>query len=354
MKNKFKRIFFIVLLLMIPLACSYPAFFQAPLASDIQGGKTQIQTRLIYAPYDATPTATPFQPLQPTAMFEPTRIPTNTPEPTFAEPEPVPTEPVYVGNYFQRPADQVNILLLGSDQRIGDPSFRTDTLILASINPSLGSVSLISFPRDLYIYIPGWTSNRINTVFNLGGFPLLQQTFEYNFAIRPDYYVMVNFDGFVRTIDSFGGIDVDVAVELTDHRDKRGKYTVEPGVQHMNGETALWYVRSRYTTSDFDRARRQQEVTNALFFTLLSLDGIKRAPEIYDIFKDTVRTDLELADITPLLPVALKIGDENAIQNYYIGPQQVSRYIVPGSGADVLLPIQYAVMDVIYQAAGIP
>ncbi len=339
-----------LLLCLIPLACSLPAAVSGSLSADAQAGGPRLQTRLVYAGVDATPTATPFQPLQPTAAYEPTRIPTATPEPPVIEP-PVDFQP---GAYYQRPDDQVNILLLGSDQRIGDPSFRTDSIVLATLNPSMGTVSLTSFPRDLYLYIPGWTTTRINTVFNLGGFQLLQQTFQYNFGIRPDHYVMVNFSAFTRTIDELGGIDVTVAVEFKDHRDQMGKFIVEPGVNTMDGETALWYVRSRYTTSDFDRGRRQQEVLKALFNQIMSLDAVKRAPELYEIYQDSVFTDLTLKDITPLLPMALRVYSGESIYNFYIGPAQTARYIVPGSGADVLLPIQYSVMDVIFQAAGVP
>lgn len=349
------------LLVLLVVACGIPVLQASPLGSDHQVGRGGLQVRLMAIPPNATPTATPFQPLAPTPYYEPTRFPTATPastatpKPEVAAEEDLETQEIeYVGGYYRRPENQVNILLLGSDQRFGDPSFRTDTIVLATLNPTLGTVSLTSFPRDLYITIPGWTTNRINTVFNLGGFQLMQDTFVYNFGIRPDHYVMVNFAAFTRTIDSLGGIKVQVAEQLTDHRDQKGRYTVTAGANRMDGETALWYVRSRYTTSDFDRTRRQQEVIKGLFDQLISLDALKRVPELYDIYQDTVLTDIGLEDITPLLPLASKISNAKNIQNYYIGPQQVSRYIVPTSGADVLLPNQYAVMDIIYQAAGMP
>lgn len=348
---------FLVLLLIATLlsACSSLALSAGPsTVVDVQIDSNP-QIEIISIPFNATPTATPFRPLQPTAVYEPTRKPTVTPLPSpTPKPTEGPQEPVFIGGYYQRPKDQINILLLGSDQRVGDPSFRTDTIILATINPGLQTVSLTSFPRDLYIPIPGWTNNRINTVFNLGGFQLMQQTFAYNFGIKPDHYIMVNFSAFTRIIDSLEGVEVNVAQKLTDHRDQKGRFTVKSGINLMDGETALWYVRSRYTSSDFDRTRRQQEVIRALFDRLISLDTVTKIPEMYDIYQDTVMTDLRLKDITPLLPLGLKIRDTDRIQNYYIGQGQVFRYIVPMSGADVLLPNQYAVMDVIYQAAGIP
>ena len=165
---------------------------------------------------------------------------------------------------LSHPEDQVNILLLGSDQREGDNGFRTDTIQLLTINPSEGTVKLTSFPRDLYVYIPGYTVQRINTAYSWGGFDALADTMEYNFGVKPEYYVLINFWSFVDAIDSIGGITVEVGRDFCDHRDDFGEFCVSQSTYWMNGATALWYVRSRYTTSDLDRGRRQQEVLEAV------------------------------------------------------------------------------------------
>jgi LCP family protein required for cell wall assembly len=268
------------------------------------------------------------------------------PNPTDSESEtedhnaPVPTFP---------PGKRVNVLLLGSDQRPYEGGFRTDSIILVSFNPANGTASLISFPRDLYVNIPGWTQQRINTAMGYGGFPLLAQTLEVNFGVRPQYYVMVNFWAFEQTINSLGGIDVQVAQTLTDHRDGYGNFTIAAGQNHMDGETALWYARSRYSTSDFARTRRQQEILMALFDRLLSLNGIEKAPELYEIYGENVTTNLTWQEITPLLPLAAQLSDTSRIQHYYIGPGQVTAWTTPG-GAQVLLPRQDAIMAVLWQA----
>jgi anionic cell wall polymer biosynthesis LytR-Cps2A-Psr (LCP) family protein len=153
----------------------------------------------------------------------------------------------------------------------------------------------------------------------------------------------------VQTIDSLGGIDVYAAQTLTDHRDGHGYYTISPGVNHMDGETALWYARARYTTSDFDRGRRQQEVIMALFKRLLSLNAIEKAPELYDIYAQNVTTDLSFHEIAPLLPLAAQLSDTSRIQQYYIGPAQVTSWTTPG-GAQVLLPNTSAINAVLWQA----
>ena len=248
--------------------------------------------------------------------------------------------------------ERINILLLGSDQRPYEGGFRTDTIVLLSLDPENGTASMVSFPRDLYVFIPGWTNQRINTAMGYGGFPLLAQTFAYNFGVTPDYYVMVNFWAFEQTIDSLGGIDVNVARALSDKRNGV-YYTVPAGVNHMDGATALWYVRSRYTTSDYDRARRQQEVLRALFSRILSLNGIERAPELYDIYVENVTTDLNWTVIAPLIPLAAQLSDTSRIHQYYVGGSEVTPWVTPG-GAQVLLPRNEAIIYLLQQALSTP
>lgn len=250
---------------------------------------------------------------------------------------------------LSQPAGQINILLLGSDQRPYESGLRTDTIILLTLNPSAGTANLTSFPRDLYVYIPGWTVQRINTAFGYGGFEMLALTMEYNFGVRPDHYVLINLWSFVEVIDSLGGIDVQIGQDLCDHRDDHGTYCVQAGPERMHGETALWYVRSRYTTSDLDRNRRQQEVVTALFAKLLSVDGLSRAGELYDIYRDNVTTDMSFEQMATLLPLAAQLSDFSRIHHYYIGFEQITPW-VNYYGAQVLLPIREAVLQVMKQA----
>jgi anionic cell wall polymer biosynthesis LytR-Cps2A-Psr (LCP) family protein len=118
---------------------------------------------------------------------------------------------------------------------------------------------------------------------------------------------------------------------------------------HMDGSTALWYVRSRMTTSDFDRTRRQQEVIQATMEKLISMNAIARAPELYSIYKDTVTTDMSFTDMAPLILLAAKMADPAKIQHYYVGPAEVTGWYTP-AGAAVLLPNREAIMGIIYQA----
>ncbi|MBW8010827.1 MAG: LytR family transcriptional regulator [Chloroflexi bacterium] len=328
---------------------------------------------LIVAPPDSTATPTPFQPLAPSPTFIPTDYlnPISSAGPTLdaiatsatfpitwvGYPGPTIYPPIAIPppmGIWDQPANQINILLMGSDQRPYEGGFRTDVLLLATLNTNLGTVSLTSFPRDLFVYIPGWTMERINTAHARGGFQLTELTFEYNFGVRPDYWVMINFNGFLTMIDALGGIDVQVGRTLSDQRDKFGVYTVLAGIVHMDGETTLWYVRSRGTSSDFDRTRRQQEVLQAIFFKTLSLDGVTRAPQLYQQYIETVLTNLTLDDILPLLSLAPQLANGNGFSRYAVGPNQVTPWVNPFNGAQVLLPNQEAVRAIMNQALNIP
>jgi LCP family protein required for cell wall assembly len=247
---------------------------------------------------------------------------------------------------IRQPPGQINILLLGSDEIPDEGGFRTDSIMLVTLNPSWGTAHVTSFPRDLYVYIPGWTVQRINTALPQGGFELLAATFEYNLGVYPDHFVMLNFNGFMQGIDSLGGLDIEVAEPLYDPWG-----FVPAGLVHMDGNTALWYVRSRYTTSDFDRARRQQQVLVEVFKKLISLDAVKRAPELFELYRNNFITDLTLGEITPLLGLASELGNNpSRIEAYFIGPEQVTDYRVPSSGAQVLLPDYEAMMEVMRTA----
>jgi LCP family protein required for cell wall assembly len=364
--GKSKRLSIIILVFLVS-ACSASGLIGSFSSSSTS---KSMQPMLILAAADATATATPFQPLDPT----PTYLPTSFPVPILEfSPSQVPIEEGrskswadYAGptvwpdidipaptGIFSQPQGQVNILLLGSDQRPNTGGFRTDTIILLTLNPAQGTANLTSFPRDLYVYIPGWTINRINTAFAFGGFESLATTFEYNFGVHPDYYVLINFWSFEDVIDNLGGIDVEIAKPLCDHRDKYGVYCVSESIEHMDGETTLWYVRSRYSSSDFDRGRRQQEVVRAGFKKLLTLNGITRAPELYEIYQQNVTTDITFDVVASLLPLAARLGDNERINHYFIGPAQVYNY-VNYSGAYVLIPIRDAVLEVMRQALNSP
>ncbi len=265
--------------------------------------------------------------------------------------------------------DTDNFLLIGSDKRPGS-SFRTDTMVVVILWPNEGQVSMISIPRDLWIYIPTVGMQRINTAYQsgeLGGYPgggpgLLRDTIAYNLGIRIDHMAMVEFDGFRRIIDTLGGIDVPVACPYTDwhlidpsydpnNENNWSLYTVGTGLDHMDGDLALWYARSRMKSNDFDRGRRQQEVLRAILSKALSTDTLARIPQLYSDFAGTVTTDLSLPDMVKLALYAPRLPAAS-IRSYYIRPPLVSGWTTPG-GAAVLLPNQAALEQMLAQATSL-
>lgn len=297
----------------------------------------------------ATATPTPFEPSSPTATPAGTAIPSPTPIPTFDASQPwgdfpAPVEPSAIeirppAEPIHFNADVVNILLLGSDARPYEGGYRTDVMMIASLNPGKGTATLISIPRDLYVYIPGWRVDRINTADPRGGPELAAQTLLYNFGIPIHYYARMNFAGFKTMIDTLGGIDVESTGYLYDECGGTW-YSFSPGnTYHMNGFTALCYVRMRKQSSDFDRLRRQQEVIAAIFQKVLTLHGLTRVPELYRQFNSMVETDIGVQQAIQLLPLASHLANNRQdLHRIAIDRSMATGWRVPYSGAAVLLP----------------
>jgi len=291
-----------------------------------------------------------------------TAVPTIDPNFLINTVAPLPT----IDPAFANGQETINFLLIGSDKRSGT-SFRTDTMVIAILRPNDGQVSLISIPRDLWVSIPGWDNNRINTAYQHGisvGYPgggpgLLKDTIQYNLGIRIDHTAMVDFDGFRKIVDTLGGVDIPVSCAYTDwklidpsynpeNENNWFLYTVNPGVIHMDGDLALWYARSRQKSSDFDRGRRQQEVLRAIFTQALRAGTLTRIPELYSDVKDSVETDLGLGDVLQLALYAPKMTNAD-IRSYYIRPPYVSSWITSG-GAYVLSPNQALLSQLLTEA----
>jgi LCP family protein required for cell wall assembly len=205
---------------------------------------------------------------------------------------------------------RINLLLVGIDRRNGTGwAYRTDTIMLFTMDPATRAAGILSIPRDLQLVIPGHGEDRINTanVYGYrreeqdGGPSLLKATITANFAIPVDGYLMLDFQTFERIVDTLGGIEVNVPKALHDTRypdprpgDPHAFKTIhfDPGWQHMDGRRALEYARSRMSTSDFDRAKRQQLILLAIRKRALSLSSIPRWPVLAATIVDGVKTGL--------------------------------------------------------------
>ena len=352
-----KTILMIVLLALLVAGCATPPAAE-PAPDDYA------PYYLVTVPPDASPTPTPFQPAigtQPSTVVafnhqQATPQSTSTPFPTPTSPaniEPTPQVVTDAQPVIDAP-DTVTFLLLGSDTR-GGTSFRTDTIVVAIVRPHDGQVSLISFPRDLWVNIPDMGMQRINTAYEYGenggyaggGPGLLKDTILYNFGLQIDHIAMVDFDGFRQIVTTIGGIDVPISCPYTDWRltdpasdpedeNNWALYTAERGLIHMDGDLALWYARSRKKSNDFDRGRRQQEVLRAIYAQAIKTNLVPQIPQLYGELSGTLTTDLGLLDIAKLSPLALNLSNAD-IRSYYVAGDLVSDWVTP-AGAYVLVP----------------
>ena len=248
------------------------------------------------------------------------------------------------------PPPRLNILLLGLDQRPGETSAaRADTMILATIDPDGPYAGILSIPRDLWVTLPDGSPNRINTAHFYAeaaspgtGPEAALKTVTSNFGLTLDRYLRIDFEGFVTIIDSVGGITVNVESPIVDYEYPDAQYgyevlTFEAGEQHMDGERALQYARTRHGSSDFGRAKRQQAILAALGRRLLQPDAWPRLPLLYLAIQSSVDTNLTPLEIIRVLPTLIAVGPDG-IDWRVIEGAMVQPYTTTG-GASVQMPV---------------
>jgi LCP family protein required for cell wall assembly len=258
--------------------------------------------------------------------------------------------------------DRINILLLGIDRR-DDESLdgtRSDTILLVSIDPATKSAAMVSFPRDLWVRIPGHGTQRINVAHALGGPDLAKRTIQAGFGIPVNYFARVDFRGFEQLVDAVGGVIVDVDRPVKDDEYPTEDYGyqriyIAPGPQLMDGKTALQYARSRHSDNDFGRAHRQQKVLVAMQDRVLQPDVLRKAPELLGIVQRAMNTDLRPEQMLALARLGSEI-DRDKITSLVVDTQ-FARPFTSEDGADVLLPDTPAIrraFDRVLKAASRP
>lgn len=271
------------------------------------------------------PTQSSATVVDPTQTVTPPPTATTTPPTAAATATPVPSPTSAPTPDIPDLNITTNILLLGSDQRVDRPNWRTDVVILLLMNPYLGEAAIVSFPRDMYIdSIPGHLPNRINVIDYLGemdapgggGPKLLISILEERLGIFIDHYVRFRFDGFVSVIDALGGLRIYVDCYLYEYYPEEGIYlNLPPGEHLLTGQQALSYVRSRRSGGgDLERARRQQRVVWALRKQLADQNFVQQALLLRQLFDDlrySVDTDIGVWDALKAARFGLTLNDSN-------------------------------------------
>ncbi len=266
----------------------------------------------------------------------------------------VPDDSIDLSEYEWSGSERVTLLLLGLDYRdweAGDEAPRTDSIILLTIDPLSQTAGMLSIPRDLWVKIPGFQYDRINTAYRNGiiyqypggGPALAVETVEQLIGVDINYYAQVDFNVFVRMIDEIGGLKVDIQTPVkVDVIGPKPPKVLQPGLQVLPGDVALAYARSRSTEGgDFDRAQRQQQVILAVRERVLSFDLIPilltKAPLLYNELATGVKTDMDLQTAISLGLLATNIPEEN-IRRGVVGSEQIIFYTTP-DGDQVLKPL---------------
>ena len=316
-------------------ACAFAAVPAAPTGTPLSSPAS-----LSPKPDTVTPSAT----WQPSLTYTPTaQLPVwqTYPGPGTdpSVPIPPPMEP------FILPQDVQSIVLLGTDRNapyIG----RTDAILLVLYSAKTNHASFVSLPPDLFVYLPGFTMQRLHIAYAMDGIDLLNTTLEYNFGIRPDHFLLVHLDNFSRFVDDLGGLEVEVPREYPNLCGG-----IPAGYIKMDGETTLCYVRYRKGPEEFDRGDRQQAVLKAAFLRLVQGGNLISLPQLHRDFKDTVESDLTLKELMDGIPLALNLGVAGRMANFNLGEEGLTSFQLPGQAqAVVYLPVRDSVLNTLQMA----
>ena len=213
-----------------------------------------------------------------------------------------------------RAHDKSTIMIMGVDEREDDVG-RSDTLMIATLDPKKDQAALLSIPRDTRVKIKGHGFDKINAAYAYGGERLTQDTVEGFLGVDMDHYIIINTHAFTKIIDALGGIDIDVEKRMyyTDPWDDDGGLVIDlrPGMQHMDGKTAVTYVRFRDEEGDIGRIKRQQKFVKACMDKITSPAVIPNLPGVIRAVLDSVKTDLsfrQLLEFAGTLKEAQKNG----------------------------------------------
>jgi len=252
------------------------------------------------------------------------------------------------GVYLMGPG-RTNILLIGIDARPNEGNLgRTDTMILTTFMPLQPYVGVLSIPRDLWVKVPGYGENRINTAHffaeaaQAGSGPAAaMDVVRQNFGVNVDYYVRMHFNGFIEIVDALGGVDVTLPTAMSGY---------SAGTYHLDGTKALALVRDRETSDDFFRMGRGQMLIEALTKQVLRPTSWPRLPAAFVATSQAVDTNVPVWQWPRLAFAILRVGT-SGIDTRIISRDMVTPFITSG-GADVLAPNWGAINPVLKEMFG--
>jgi LCP family protein required for cell wall assembly len=307
----------------------------------------------------------------PSAAGGPTDAPvdTSSPEPSDSGPAPQGSDLLAASIPPWNGTERLNILLIGSDQRPQEGTFNTDTLIVASIDPTTRQVAMFSLPRDstniplppgplrnAYASYGGVYPKKINSLFTTvrnradlvpgtsrtRGFNGLKLVLGNLYGLDIKYFVEVNFEGFRQVVDALGGVTINVQVPVVDNlypsdSGRTARVYIPAGIQHMTGAQALVYARSRHGSDDFDRGARQQRVITSMREQADVATIIPRIPQLIDALKATVKTDIPQSELAKLAGLASTV-DTKDIRSYVFSYPRYGTQTPPGVAPYAYLP----------------
>lgn len=263
-------------------------------------------------------------------------LPVITPDPDYAMPV--------------KESNRLDILILGirgenDPDAITGGALLTDSIQIFSYDKTTNKSSLISVPRDLFVTIHDQKKDKINSAYEYGlshksnGLQFIKDKFSQITGVYIDQVIVFDFSSFKEIVDELGGIDVTLTVPFTETQQWGASFSLPAGLNHLDGQSALYYARSRYTSNDFDRSRRQQQIIFAIKDKLLQLDFLSNPVKSFSILtlvRNDIKTDIGVWDINEMLNLANQIKLDQ-IKHSVISTQNL---LIEGrdNGAYILLP----------------
>ena len=260
-----------------------------------------------------------------------------------------PVDEYYANNADQEMRDNINVLVLGCDEREGENVARADVIIVATLRPGAKEASMFSLPRDTRVAIEGHGHDKINHAMSYGGISLVQSSVENLLGVEIDHYVKVNFDGFINVIDALGGVNVEVPTRMYKPLEA---IDLLPGYQTLDGADALAFVRWRGDgTGDYGRIERQQQFIAALTEKVKGM-SMSQALNVVSAVMDSIETDMSVRQMTSYGTTVLGMGTENIKTYSFVGSElwlNGVNYVEPDMNAinDIVNKMQHGEPEVL-------